>query len=54
MVAKTVNKNYVPLDILKKESRNGYNITSDYDVASIIDRINSDILNNQYEIWDYE
>mgnify|MGYP000938578591 FL=1 len=39
VVAKTKNGNYVPLEILKKESRNGYNISSDYDVFNFIDRM---------------
>ena len=39
VIAKTKNGNYVPLEILKKESRNGYNISSDYDVFNFIDRM---------------
>ncbi|MCA9378622.1 hypothetical protein KC711_07220 [Candidatus Peregrinibacteria bacterium] len=54
VVAKTPSGNYIPLDILKKESSRGYNITADYDVSNILDRISIDIMKDQYETWDFE
>lgn len=51
-VAKTKNKNYIPLEILKKESKQGYNIRDDYNAATVVDRINKEILLDDYETWE--
>lgn len=40
--------------MLKKESSRWYNITADYDVSNILDRINTDIAQDQYEVWDFK
>lgn len=46
--------NYIPLEILKKESRDGYNIRGTYNASRIIDRVNKEISEDQYEIWEMD
>ncbi|MDP2103291.1 MAG: hypothetical protein Q8K26_00025 [Candidatus Gracilibacteria bacterium] len=53
-IAKTTKSNYIPLEILKKESRDGYNIRGTYNASNIVDRINREIEMGQYEVWEME
>ena len=53
-VAKTSNGNYVPIEILKKESKDGYNIRKGYDASKAIDRTNHEIAAGRYIIWQLE
>ncbi|HBY75367.1 TPA: hypothetical protein DEG21_06035 [Patescibacteria group bacterium] len=48
-IGKTQKGNYIPLEILKKESKAGYNIRDDYDASNIIDRTNREIIEDKYE-----
>ncbi len=54
VVAKTQKWTYIPLEILKKESRDGYNIRNNYDASDPIERIEWEIAKDLYEIWDLE
>ncbi len=54
VVAKTKKGTYVPLEIFKKESRNGYNIREDYLSSGPIERMEREVENWLYEVWDFE
>jgi hypothetical protein len=45
VVAKTKKGTYVPLEIFKKESRNGYNIREDYLSSGPIERMEREVEN---------
>lgn len=54
VVTKTLKGTYIPLEIFKKEPKNGFNIRDVYYSSGPIERMEPEIAGDLYEVWDLE
>jgi len=54
VVAVTKKGTYVPLEIFKKESKDGHNIRDNYYLPGPVERVEREIAKDLYETWELE